>query len=144
MRKERKQILLKEECFLTDLFSKTHEGKEEIQIEKKEENISERQQQEEKIYQPWYKINHWKQKNDNKSTYVMSTDKNNYISRTARNFLKSFSTYTPVSKIFFEVIYILQHFCIHKMLFCNATRNLLTNFHYSKSVPSMLQFPNIA
>ena len=30
MRKERKQILLKEECFLTDLFSKTHEGKEEI------------------------------------------------------------------------------------------------------------------
>ena len=48
MRKERKQILLKEECFLTDLFSKTHEGKEEIQIEKKEENISERQQQEEK------------------------------------------------------------------------------------------------
>ena len=58
MRKERKQILLKEECFLTDLFSKTHEGKEEIQIEKKEENISERQQQEEKIYQLWYKINH--------------------------------------------------------------------------------------
>ena len=58
MRKERKQILLKEECFLTDLFSKTHEGKEEIQIEKKEENISERQQQEEKIDQPWYKINH--------------------------------------------------------------------------------------
>lgn len=48
MRKERKQILLKEECFLTDLFSKTHEGKEEIQIKKKEENISERQQQEEK------------------------------------------------------------------------------------------------
>ena len=39
MRKERKQTLLKEECFLTDLFSKTHEGKEEIQIEKKEENI---------------------------------------------------------------------------------------------------------
>ena len=58
-------------------------------------------------------------------------------------FSRAFQLMPHVSKIFFEVIYILQHLCIHKMLFCNATRNLLTNFHYSKSVPSMLQFPNI-